>query len=380
MPFTSDAIDANVLLSLAFLPTIPIGFEFSDKLSALVTVSMSLPRLDAKLTTSADGQCSLLERSDNGKNGKAISKPETPPASPESLMLLEANISVAIDVSADLMLPLLPAPFDTFGTATKIFSTEMPLITSCITPVNGAIKITEMAPIATIAADKVGVKGTCTKPEADKPCMCAMATTTIYAAPATPTTPQIEMTPYYPSAPTEPAEGPQYPTETPPGGYVSGTLPITSTLCTNTETLRITISKPPTSSTETPAAPPIILIPASKPCNSTSPVFSTLISSPSEDGYCHSPSPSTLQSISSLPHSTTPSQATTTPPRVEESMGFMSPPSNTNDTGGVATSTGITEFTGAAVPGKVAMRLERGEVGWQVAVLGMGMAFGALMV
>ena len=346
----------------------------------MVTVSMYLPRLDAKLTINADDQCSLLEKSDNRKNDTSKSKLEDVPAGLKSLVLVEANISVAIDVSADLTLPLLPAPFDAVGTSVNIFSTEMPLITLCIEPVNGAIEITEVAPIATIVADKADLRGACTKHEADKPCTCAMATTTIFTTPTAAVPPLIEMTPYYPSAHIEPAKSPQYPLETPSGGYIANTPPTASEPCTNTETLRITISTPHSSTTENPAALPIILIPASKPCNPTSPVSSTSVSSFSEDGYYHSSSWSTLESTVSPPYSTPPSQTNTTPPSVEESMSFIAPASDTTGTGSVATSKDVSEFTGAAVPGKIAMRLNWREVSWQVAVLGIGMACGALMV
>ena len=144
---------------MAFTPTIPIGFEFSDKLSALVTVSLNLPRLDAKLTTDAEKQCKALE---GGNKTKTENKPnlrdQKTSTDLSKLMLVEANISVAIDVSADLTLPLLPAPFDSAGTTAKIFSTEMPLMTSCVAPVKGQLKVTSMAPAATIKADKVEVE------------------------------------------------------------------------------------------------------------------------------------------------------------------------------------------------------------------------------
>ncbi|KAJ4347784.1 hypothetical protein N0V95_005131, partial [Ascochyta clinopodiicola] len=209
LPFTSNATDVDLSLSLAFAPTIPIGFDFSDKLSALVTVSMDLPRLDARLTTKAKDRCSLL---DNGNKTKTASKAKPKGADLSSLVFVEANVSVAIDVSADLTLPLLPAPFDSAGTSAQIFSTNIPLMTSCITPVKGKLKITEMAPAATVSADTAEVK-------ANKPCTCATATTTVYATPPTDTPPALDMTPYYPTArPVEtiPTDGGEQPPATTP--------------------------------------------------------------------------------------------------------------------------------------------------------------------
>ncbi|KAL1609571.1 hypothetical protein SLS59_001077 [Nothophoma quercina] len=158
LPFSSNVTDADIALSVAFAPTIPIGFEFSDKLSALITVSLDLPRLDTKLTTNAEKQCKALE-SDTKTKTNVNPEPEEGKTTKDlsKLMLVEANISVAIDVSADLTLPLLPAPFDAAGTTAKIFSTEMPLMTSCVKPVNGKLKITEMAPVATIKADQAEI-------------------------------------------------------------------------------------------------------------------------------------------------------------------------------------------------------------------------------
>ena len=196
LPFTTNVSDADIALSVAFTPTIPIGFEFSDKLSALVTVALDLPRLDARLTTNAQDQCSALDKTKKPKadeNPKGEEKPKRQDKDLSSLVLVEANISVVVGVSADLTLPLLPAPLDSAGTSTNIFSTEMPLMTSCVNPVKGALDITSMAPLATLTADKAevtpaaGGNSTCTKHEQEKPCDCtgAIVTTTVYALPPT---------------------------------------------------------------------------------------------------------------------------------------------------------------------------------------------------
>ncbi|KAF9696639.1 hypothetical protein EKO04_005347 [Ascochyta lentis] len=400
LPFTSNVTDVDLSLSLAFTPTIPIGFDFSDKLSALVTVSMDLPRLDARLTTKAKNQCSRLNK---GKKPKTDSKAKPKDADLSSLVLVEANVSVAIDVSADLTLPLLPAPFDSAGTSAQIFTTEMPLMTSCVAPVKGKLKITEMAPAATIAADRAEVK-------AVKPCTCATATTTVYAAPPTGTPPPLEMTPYYPSAPpvetpttngTQPPAlemTPYYPVSTPTGGNGYGPVdqpPSTSTPCPSTQTLRITISTPPATTTppttDVPAPPPIIIISASKLCNSTfstttggSPPpssASTFTSTPTSIPTSNSTTPASsttpstpLQSTSlqSTPLQSTP-PTTTTPPKVEESKGFMAPPGSSTSAASTPTPSKPSEFTGAAIRGVRGPR-------WVSAVLAGVVAMGMMGV
>ncbi|UPX09699.1 uncharacterized protein EKO05_0000383 [Ascochyta rabiei] len=387
LPFTSSATDVDLSLSLAFAPTIPIGFDFSDKLSALVTVSMNLPRLDARLTTNAKDRCSLF---DKGNKTKTDTKAKPKGADLSSLVLVEANVSVAIDVSADLTLPLLPAPFDSAGTSAQVFSTKMPLMTSCVTPVKGKLKITEMPPVATIAADKAEVK-------ADKPCTCATATTTVYAAPPTGAPPPLEMTPYYPKAPpveTPSTEGeqppastalemtPYYPVDTPTGGYgygPSGQQPSPSPSCPSTQTVRITISTPPASTTEPPAPPPILIIPASKPCNSTTPA-TTILPPHSTTTPTSLPSSSSQITSTCTCTSKSPSASTTTtaPPKIEESKGFMAPPGSATDTdtgtgSATPTSTRAPDFTGAADRGAGVPALR-----W-TGIVGLGLGVGVLM-
>ena len=157
-------------------------------------MALDLPRLDARLTTNAKDQCSALDKSKKPKGDdkpKGEDKPKRQDKDLSSLVLVEANISVVVGVAADLTLPLLPAPLNSAGTSTNIFSTEMPLMTSCINPVKGALKITSMAPVATITADTAkvtaaaGGNSTCTKHEQEKPCNCTggVVTTTVYALP-----------------------------------------------------------------------------------------------------------------------------------------------------------------------------------------------------
>jgi hypothetical protein len=399
LPFSSNVTDADIALSLAFTPTIPIGFEFSDKLSALVTVSLDLPRLDTKLTTGARNRCNLLV--EDGKN-------RTKDTELSSLVLLESNISVAIDVAAELTLPLLPAPFDAAGTSANVFSTEIPLITSCVNPVRGAVKITKMAPMATIKADTAVAQAltssACTKHAGDAACTCATVTTTVYAAiptgdhdglPPRETAPPLEMAPYYPSAPIDPMSHPGTLIETTTDGrrYEPTAQPSASTICTTSQTLRITMSKTSAPNTEAPTPPPIVVIsaPGSKPCNSstaetpatstTAPATSVTTTSESQDRSSHSSSAISLTSESATSAETkseaTSTPSTTSPPKVEESKGFMAPPHSSTGTGDAATSTGPSEFTGAAMPGLVAPLVRR-EAGWQIAVLAVSVGFGVL--
>lgn len=485
LPFTSNVTHTEIALGLAFTPTIPIGFEFADKLTALVSVQLDLPRLDARLTPNAKKQCSLLE---NGNKTKAVAKPAPEDAKLGGIVLVEANMTFIVDVAADLTLPLLPAPFDSAGTTAKIFSTQMPLMTSCVNPVKGALKITQMTPAATIKADRAEITpagATCTKHTEDKPCDCGTVTTTVYGVPPTvappvtsgayenfppqETLPPFEMTPYQPEAPTPPA-GPETPVETPTGGaegphYPDGPTepiatptggsgygpgeqpPVTSASCISSETIRITISTAPASN-QPPATPPIIIIsaPNSKPCNSSTtvpggpPPATLMTTTGTENGYGTPPATNVIQpppqtgtdngygnppatlttmtgtgygnppatdvgqppqshgetnsqsqtKLSSAPATTaqttsTPrtslsmSTITTAPPHIEESKGFMAPPSTaTNATSAPATETQPPEFTGAAVAGYEV--LGSGWSGrWSLGVVVGGVMFGGLM-
>lgn len=387
LPFTTNATDIDLSLSLAFTPTIPIGFDFSNQLTALVTVSLDLPRLDARLSTKADNQCSLL---DEGNTTKIDKNPKYKRTDLSEMVLVEANISVAIDVSADLKLPLLPAPLGSASTSAQIFSTEMPLMTSCIAPTKGKLKITEMAPVATLIADVVNVKAeeqvVCPK-HPDGGCTCATATTvyavppaseppfinTGYGEPPRATNPLTGMIFYYPNSATAPAS-------TPSGGYWYGPSsqpPANSTSCASTQTLRITLSTAPASTPEAPSSPPIIVIPAPKPCNSTTtpstaspPTSSEALPPSSPPPPAPTPEPNTTTSLATH---------TTTPPKIEESKGFMAPPGSLTSTARV-NSTGVVQFTGAAAPGLVGPSMRWAEVGWQIGLVGIGIGVGALVV
>jgi hypothetical protein len=152
LPFKVNITDVDILLGLAFKPTIPVGFEFADKLKAEVFVSMNLPRLDAKLSTNAAANC-----------GNSSSNATTPPApyankttelagnllSLGSLVLVEANVSLTIDVGAGLTIPLLPPPFGDVSLDANIFSTVFPLVTACVDAAKSFPPMTAVAGNAT---------------------------------------------------------------------------------------------------------------------------------------------------------------------------------------------------------------------------------------
>ncbi|KAF2823025.1 hypothetical protein CC86DRAFT_458129 [Ophiobolus disseminans] len=136
LPFSVDVADVDVLLGLAFKPTITVGFEFSDKLTAEVFVSVNLPRLDAKLSTDAPANCG---------NSTNATTPAAPFANSTGsiigdiaalgpLVLVEANISITVDVGIGLNLPFLPDPFGNVSVEANIFSVGFPLVTACVNP------------------------------------------------------------------------------------------------------------------------------------------------------------------------------------------------------------------------------------------------------
>ncbi|KAF1945863.1 hypothetical protein EJ02DRAFT_395726 [Clathrospora elynae] len=136
LPVSVNVTEAEMLLGVAFKPSIPIGFEFAKVLKAEVTVSMSMPQLDAKLSSDVATNCG------NNSNTTAIDAPNANKTQNISkdliklgpIALVEANISVVVDVALNVSLPLLPPPFNAFKTAVNIFSTEIPLISSCASP------------------------------------------------------------------------------------------------------------------------------------------------------------------------------------------------------------------------------------------------------
>ncbi|CAN9150326.1 unnamed protein product [Alternaria alternata] len=136
LPVEVNVTDAEILLGLAFVPSIPIGFEFLDQLKAEITPSLQLPRLDAKLSSK------IAENCGNGSNNTHSDAPfanHTAGLSPEliklgPLALVEANVSLSIDIALDVSLPPLPPPFNAVGIEENIFTAVFPLLSSCASP------------------------------------------------------------------------------------------------------------------------------------------------------------------------------------------------------------------------------------------------------
>jgi hypothetical protein len=96
---------------------------------------MNLPRLDAKLSTNPAENCGNTTSNSTAPSGPYTN--ETTTLNPEllslgALTLVEANVSITIDVDLGLTLPLLPPPFGDVGAEANLFSTVFPLITACV--------------------------------------------------------------------------------------------------------------------------------------------------------------------------------------------------------------------------------------------------------
>ncbi|KAH7410050.1 hypothetical protein DE146DRAFT_674837 [Phaeosphaeria sp. MPI-PUGE-AT-0046c] len=132
LPFQANVTDVDIKLGLAFKPTIPVGFEFANKLNAEVLVSMNLPRLDARLSTNPAKDCGVGNSSNITMPSAPYSNGTTPsPIALGPLTLVEANVSISVDVGLGLKLPLLPPPINDVGIEANVFSAVFPLVTGC---------------------------------------------------------------------------------------------------------------------------------------------------------------------------------------------------------------------------------------------------------
>ncbi|KAH3919920.1 hypothetical protein HBH56_020460 [Parastagonospora nodorum] len=134
LPFNVDIADIDIQLGLAFVPTIPVGFEFFNTLTAEVTLSMNLPRLDAKLSTNAAANC-------GGRSNSTLPDQLSPNIpTPDTgdiialgpLALVEANVTITIDAGFTLEIPLLPPPFRDVNLNANLFTQVFPLVTECV--------------------------------------------------------------------------------------------------------------------------------------------------------------------------------------------------------------------------------------------------------
>ncbi|KAE8868989.1 hypothetical protein PTNB73_04042 [Pyrenophora teres f. teres] len=116
LPVSVNITNAELLLGLAFKPSIPIGFQFFNQLKAEVTATMNLPRLDAKLSSNIAQNC------------------VTPSADLLALgpvALVEANVSLSMDLALNVNIPILPPGLNSFNVAKNLFTTVFPLIKEC---------------------------------------------------------------------------------------------------------------------------------------------------------------------------------------------------------------------------------------------------------
>ncbi|KAF1915960.1 hypothetical protein BDU57DRAFT_422039, partial [Ampelomyces quisqualis] len=135
LPFNTNITDDEILLGLAFKPTIPVGFRFTQDFKVEATASLNLPRLDAKLSRNPAKYC--LNTTKGSMTSNTPSANEDPALKPEplkvgALTLVEANLSLTIDVGLGLGLFLLPPPLDHKSFKENLYSTAFPLITSCV--------------------------------------------------------------------------------------------------------------------------------------------------------------------------------------------------------------------------------------------------------
>lgn len=136
LPVTVNITDVDVTLGLAFKPAIPVGFDFLGQLSAEVTATLDLPRLDAKLSTNIAENCGS---GDSATDPSAPDANSTTQLSPDlirlgPIALVEANVSISCDLSFDVSIPILPPPFNAVGVAQNIFKAEFPLVSECKSP------------------------------------------------------------------------------------------------------------------------------------------------------------------------------------------------------------------------------------------------------
>lgn len=185
----------DILLSAAYLPSIPIGFKFLDQLDVGITVKMELPRLDLRLSN-RDANCNALEPTDLAPtNTTSVNDPKAALsallAAIGSLVLVEANVSVSLDVAADFEVPGLPDGLNSFNTAANIFETTIQLLTSCLDPANGFALATGVSVIPTptiiAGAGSVVATGSFNLPTDTAACSIKVVTVTLpYIAPPIP--------------------------------------------------------------------------------------------------------------------------------------------------------------------------------------------------
>ncbi|KAG9389039.1 HET domain containing protein [Pyrenophora tritici-repentis] len=140
LPVSVNVTNAELLLGLAFKPSIPIGFEFLGQLKAEVTATMNLPRLDAKLSSNIAHSCG------NNSNSTAPFANKTEALSTDLLALgpialVEANVSLSMDLAFNVNFPFLPPGLNAINLAANLFTAVFPLINGCAAPSSAFDKI-----------------------------------------------------------------------------------------------------------------------------------------------------------------------------------------------------------------------------------------------
>jgi hypothetical protein len=92
---------------------------------------MNLPRLDARLSTNPGRDCGNSSNS-TAPFGNRTTELADNLLSLGALTLVEANVSLTVDVGVGLTIPLLPPPFGDVNLEANIFSTVFPLVTACV--------------------------------------------------------------------------------------------------------------------------------------------------------------------------------------------------------------------------------------------------------
>ena len=157
LPFNFNIEDVNAFVSVAMLPSMPIGFKFQNMLDASISVDMELPRLDAQISmlTDVDVNCNVPAEADPAtapvvKARHFIARQDAPfPNETEStgptdtglisgpLVHIEANASMLVELGFNLAFPLMPAGADAMAASAQIFTTATPLPTMCLVPTAG---------------------------------------------------------------------------------------------------------------------------------------------------------------------------------------------------------------------------------------------------
>ncbi|KAF2676338.1 hypothetical protein K458DRAFT_322188 [Lentithecium fluviatile CBS 122367] len=178
LPFNFDISDVEAFVSLAMLPSVPIGFKFQSMMDASISLDMELPRLDAQISMvkDVDMNCNYPEmeeaeapvvkarhlnaRQDAAPFPNETDSTTTPELIAGPLVHIETNASMLVELGFDLAFPVMPA----MAASAKIFSTATPLPTMCLVPTAGFKPASEVyakvtnAPVGT-GAHTIGTAG-----------------------------------------------------------------------------------------------------------------------------------------------------------------------------------------------------------------------------